>query len=193
MDNEDPFSTIFSNRNPLRHHDCLLFGSVESDAYIARSQCKQSVFKDSRFEFRHSLDGRGWGFQEAVLLPRTIMFGHDMVRFACRNGTLCAMYHPLDEDPRSQGSTTMMFQKHLFTQLTIRSEGRDLLEWIEDWTRLLLMYSQTQLKVNRDKLKALAGITTMERRLGLCKAALECFTNLCQSVFAGGIEIPTLN
>lgn len=124
VDNEDPFSTMFSNRNPLRHHDCLPLGSVESDAYIAGSQCKQSVSKDSRFEFRHPLDGRGWVFQEAVLSPRTIMFGHDMVRFACRNGTLCAMYHPLGEDPRSQGSTTMMFQKHLFTQLTIRSEGR---------------------------------------------------------------------
>lgn len=160
MDAATPHQSMFVTRNPLVYHDCVLPSDGESGELLIEAGCKQTKTEDRYFEFRHPLDQRGWVFQEAALAPRTIMFGRDMVRFACRELTRCAMYHVNDKDEEN-----VMFQKQLLTRMVLKASDRWHLEWVEDWNRTLRSYTKTNLTNSSDRLIAMAGIgTTLERK-----------------------------
>jgi hypothetical protein len=109
---------------------------------------------------------RGWVFQERVLAPRILHFGHDQLFWECREQRSCEQYpHGLPESIIKLYSAS--FKKRIDigkdlaepTQqgsITQGSEGLD--PYYEVWNEVVWDYSSTTLTNPTDKLIALSGV-----------------------------------
>jgi len=114
---------------------------------------------------------RGWIFQERLLSPRVLHFGHAEVVWECFEALQCQCSRVTV--PGFQKLDFMMGRKRLSDQWTVSSEfagdmtGRKLSkEWMVDmWRRLVGSYSRLDLTYLKDVLPALSGSARQLARL----------------------------
>ncbi|KAH7383209.1 heterokaryon incompatibility protein-domain-containing protein [Pyrenochaeta sp. MPI-SDFR-AT-0127] len=100
---------------------------------------------------------RGWVFQERVLSPRVLHFGHDQLFWECLEHAACEKY--LLGMPETSDSYLSPRIKIDIDIHNLRDKGLDLSRHLEKlWVQLVATYSSTTLTNPSDKLIAISGI-----------------------------------
>jgi hypothetical protein len=118
---------------------------------------------------RCSIQSRGWVFQERVLAPRIVHFGHNQLFWECREQRLCEQYsHDLPRAISSQPS--MNFKQSMdFERMNLDLAYQDLYPdslnrndaCFQIWATVVEGYSRTSLTNPNDKLIAISGIAKL--------------------------------
>jgi hypothetical protein len=159
---EDGSQGLFRPRNPRSvYGPKLTFGTVGlgMGACFTESHLKDYEIWETNIT-SGVLNSRGWVFQERLLAPRILYFGHDQLFWECRQRRACEAY-PLSsswcevlerEDPtlrETSGPNGRMRMNYDSTQ----REGQ-----LESWKDIVTVYSGKNLTNSGDKLIALSGI-----------------------------------
>ncbi|TEA19931.1 hypothetical protein C8034_v004179 [Colletotrichum sidae] len=112
------------------------------------------------------LYGRGWVFQERMLSPRLLQFGHDQIFWDCATTSACealpaGLPPPLD----AQASTDRGWRRRLQeADITVPSRIKDANGSLEKfWEGAVLNYTSCELTKHDDKDKAMWGIAKLVR------------------------------
>jgi hypothetical protein len=109
---------------------------------------------------------RGWVYQERVLAPRIIYFGHNELFWECREQRLCEQYP--DGLPQTMSNWTGLYFKQVmdFGRISLKLAPQDLYPNSSNqndaywgiWASAVQDYSRTNLTNPTDKLIAISGI-----------------------------------
>ncbi|KAI1614696.1 hypothetical protein EDD36DRAFT_493708 [Exophiala viscosa] len=107
---------------------------------------------------RHDLlDNRGWTFQETALSQRIIIFTDRLLYWEC--SAISASEHGLLDDTKRPNAWRVQSLRNLRPQVADRDQ------LLHIWTRLAREYSTRKLTYEKDKIPALAGLTTFFQSL----------------------------
>lgn len=105
------------------------------------------------------LNKRGWVFQERLLAPRVLIFGHDQILWECRVHGACEKYPrklPAQLTPESDNKANFNYHKYLQTPAS-RNDGR-YAHCYGLWDEVVRSYTHTTLTNSSDKMIAISGI-----------------------------------
>jgi hypothetical protein len=185
-DTDKDADTLFKHRNvkefrPIMVKLCTT-GFFRS-AHVGSVTCQltQNELWESNVS-RCPIQKRGWVYQERVLAPRIIHFGHGQLFWECREQRLCEQYpHAL---PSTISAHSGFNFKRLmdFERISLELAPQDLYPdslsrndaYLRIWENVVEEYSQTSLTNPTDKLIAISGIA-------------KSFANVTSQIYVAGL------
>jgi hypothetical protein len=161
---EDSSRGLFRSRDPRSVYGpklTLATEGLETDPYPTKSHIRDFDIWDTNVT-SGVLNSRGWVFQERLLAPRLLHFGHDQLFWECRQRRACETYPWNDTLWRGMTDSDGPLLRNILgpTQLTAAQQDSVQRGWrLQDWKNIVVAYSKRQLTNSGDKLIALSGIT----------------------------------
>jgi hypothetical protein len=159
---EDGSQGLFRPRNPRSiYGPKFTFGTfgLGTSAYCIESHLKDYEIWETNIT-SGVLNSRGWVFQERLLAPRVLHFGHDQLFWECRQSRACEAY------PLSNSWSDVLEREAPTLRGTFGPNGRMRTKYdsmqrggqLESWKNIVTVYSGKNLTNSGDKLIALSGI-----------------------------------
>ncbi|KAF2687830.1 hypothetical protein K458DRAFT_294473, partial [Lentithecium fluviatile CBS 122367] len=161
-DSKNPHGGCFRDRSPLCLSDCLVFQGEEHAIFIKSSVKRCGVMGNGGTPGECVLDKRAWVFQERMLSPRTLYFGHDNIHFECCEGLICAKAPECKEGRTCHAHRDFSLKFIFLTLITLDAHPlTDSLHTFQQmWRRILRYYSETALSHQEGRLSAIAGVVS---------------------------------
>ena len=145
---------FFYLRSPLETTSCS-FAANDGHQFDLHVPCIQESTSASH------LDKRGWVFQERLLAPRTVHFLKSRIRLEDRKGFSCEVHAKGNCRSLSEYMAPKKWLYSLLDSERIRHfDGTPADARLRAWSQIVADYSETELTNSKDKLPALAGLTT---------------------------------
>jgi hypothetical protein len=117
------------------------------------------------------LFSRAWTFQEYLLSPRTLLYGHENLMFQCSQLFYDELLGPIEKSQSTDKGRELFKARYFPSSLFQRSDdggdgGLPALRFVLDWMNLVEEYRTRKLSFAKDRIIALAGIATAYHKLG---------------------------
>jgi hypothetical protein len=159
---EDSSQGLFRSRNPRSVYGpklTIATSGLETDMDFIEFHIRDYEIWETNIT-SGILNSRGWVFQERLLAPRALHFGHDQLFWECRQRRACEAY-PLTDNSwsdvleREGPLPREILSPHVRTRTNYDSIQRSVP--FESWKEIVTIYSKKNLTNSGDKLIALSG------------------------------------
>lgn len=147
-------------------------GEVFELPYICPDNQLGSIILCRSGLMKEPLDERAWALQERLLSPRTLEYGTRQLRWICQENEHEQGYtdgwtrDPEDFEGRIDRAEYEIFREDSDTPQSMGSDIRDEMHKriVEDWYRVVTVYSNRELTVSTDRILAISGIAELYGR-----------------------------